>query len=735
MSKHLFKENKFGIRKFAIGTASIAIGATFYLGMPHHDVHAAEQTPQDQMSSTTQINNHTSQNTEQVKHSTAGATDDTVQRDVNQELDQQQTPSQNTQNTSQQSNQTTEQTQAASSQTQPTEKTAPHTQVQSNVNEQNQQSTQVTPSTSDISNVTNRHVQTYATQSQSAQNTSVSNNHQVATPKVSANDYEIREGEYFNPVKDMNVQVNGGDNQAAYHVNTNSYYNTNRAGTYPIKFTASNKDGAQGSTTRNLTVREAGSNPTIYAPDKTINVGQKYDVLQDVTAHDKEDGQLTNRIYVTNDNNYNSNKAGIYNVNYKVSDKNGHTTPASRTITVVNNVSYPTKEQVIQKRTFTTKYQTETRENPNQPEGYKKVVQNGQDGQQQVIEYAPVKNGKVIGASRFETKDIQPLKNKVIEVGTSQLTQQTTQTEESVAFGKKEVKNPKLPMGETKVVQEGKNGKVQVITKQSYINGKVYGQPEVSRKIIEKPVDEIVQIGTKEAPNKQPSKPHQPEQVIDNSKYDAIAGSISMGKKDKISEKDFTNAIHIPNYPSDKGYPLITVDHPEQIPDGHKTGDHSVGVTVKYPDGSEDHVIVTVHVLNMDYQAAQPHDDTHVNNNNDDVITPSNHHSTTTPDKNSDNNNTLNQSTHHKNDIAQNYMNRHDGLSNDVTIDHASPKTQSNSADQSTQNYSQQTQENTLPNTGNDSHHESLLGTAFASLFAGLGLTSIVRRRKNNKQG
>jgi len=735
MSKHLFKENKFGIRKFAIGTASIAIGATFYLGMPHHDVHAAEQTPQDQMSSTTQINNHTSQNTEQVKHSTAGATDDTVQRDVNQELDQQQTPSQNTQNTSQQSNQTTEQTQAASSQTQPTEKTASHTQVQSNVNEQNQQSTQVTPSTSDISNVTNRHIQTYATQSQSAQNTSVSNNHQVATPKVSANDYEIREGEYFNPVKDMNVQVNGGDNQAAYHVNTNSYYNTNRAGTYPIKFTASNKDGAQGSTTRNLKVREAGSNPTIYAPDKTINVGQKYDVLQDVTAHDKEDGQLTNRIYVTNDNNYNSNKAGIYNVNYKVSDKNGHTTPASRTITVVNNVSHPTKEQVIQKRTFTTKYQTETRQNPNQPEGYKKVIQNGQDGQQQVTEYAPVKNGKVIGASRFETKDIQPLKNKIIEVGTGQLTQQTTQTEESVAFGKKEVKNPKLPIGETKVVQNGKNGKVQVTTKQSYVNGKAYGQPKISRKMIEKPVDEIVQIGTKEAPDKQPSEPSQPKQVIDNSKYDAIAGSISMGKKDKISEKDFTNAIHIPNYPSDKGYPLITVDHPEQIPDGHKIGDHGVAVTVKYSDGSEDHVIVTVHVLNMDYQAAQPHDDTHVNNNNDDVITPSNHHSTTTPDKNSDNNNTLNQSTHHKNDIAQNYMNRHDGLSNDVTIDHASPKTQSNSADQSTQNYSQQTQENTLPNTGNDSHHESLLGTAFASLFAGLGLTSIVRRRKSNKQG
>jgi len=93
MSKHLFKENKFGIRKFTVGTASIIIGATFYLGVPHHDVHAAEQTPQDQMSSISQTN-HTSQNTEQVKHSTVGATDDTVQRDVNQELDQQQTSSQ-----------------------------------------------------------------------------------------------------------------------------------------------------------------------------------------------------------------------------------------------------------------------------------------------------------------------------------------------------------------------------------------------------------------------------------------------------------------------------------------------------------------------------------------------------------------------------------------------------------------------------------------------------------------
>ena len=54
MSKHLFKENKFGIRKFTVGTASIIIGATLYLGVPHHDAHAAEQTPQDQISSISQ---------------------------------------------------------------------------------------------------------------------------------------------------------------------------------------------------------------------------------------------------------------------------------------------------------------------------------------------------------------------------------------------------------------------------------------------------------------------------------------------------------------------------------------------------------------------------------------------------------------------------------------------------------------------------------------------------------
>lgn len=39
------------------------------------------------------------------------------------------------------------------------------------------------------------------------QNTLTPQCHQVTTPKVSANDYKMREGEYFNPVKDMNVQV------------------------------------------------------------------------------------------------------------------------------------------------------------------------------------------------------------------------------------------------------------------------------------------------------------------------------------------------------------------------------------------------------------------------------------------------------------------------------------------------------------------------------------------------
>lgn len=65
--------------------------------------------------------------------------------------------------------------------------------------------------------------------------------------------------------------------------------------------------------------------PIIHAKDIEINVGDRFDPLKGVTATDKEDGDLTDKIKVLK-NTVNINKSSEYVVLYSVTDKNGATT-------------------------------------------------------------------------------------------------------------------------------------------------------------------------------------------------------------------------------------------------------------------------------------------------------------------------------------------------------------------------------------------------------------------------
>ena len=71
--------------------------------------------------------------------------------------------------------------------------------------------------------------------------------------------------------------------------------------------------------------------PKIEAKDRLINVGQKFEPLEGVTATDKEDGTIT-KIDVI-ENTVNENVAGTYKVTYKVTDSKG--AEFRKTITVI----------------------------------------------------------------------------------------------------------------------------------------------------------------------------------------------------------------------------------------------------------------------------------------------------------------------------------------------------------------------------------------------------------------
>lgn len=74
---------------------------------------------------------------------------------------------------------------------------------------------------------------------------------------------------------------------------------------------------------------------------------------------------------------------------------------------------------------------------------------------------------------------------------------------ETIKFDTTKQKDPNLEKGKTKVIQKGKNGKINITYEVTYRDGKKVAMQEVAREIVTKPRDEIVAIGTKENPKKQ----------------------------------------------------------------------------------------------------------------------------------------------------------------------------------------------------------------------------------------
>ncbi len=78
---------------------------------------------------------------------------------------------------------------------------------------------------------------------------------------------------------------------------------------------------------------EENSAPVINAEDRVIKLGSSFDPLEGVTAFDKEEGCITDRVEVTGDT-VDTNKEGTYKVTYTVKDSEGKVATKTITITV-----------------------------------------------------------------------------------------------------------------------------------------------------------------------------------------------------------------------------------------------------------------------------------------------------------------------------------------------------------------------------------------------------------------
>ena len=162
-----------------------------------------------------------------------------------------------------------------------------------------------------------------------------------SVPVITASDKVIKVGDKFTNTEALEgvtaTDKEDGNITEKIAVESNNV-DTNQPGDYTVTYSVEDSKGAKATKTINVRVNPRliaiNSIPVINASDKSINVGDSFtdkDALKGVTAYDKEDGNITDRVKVI-ENNVNTKQAGNYTVTYSVEDNKG--AKAKKTVNV-----------------------------------------------------------------------------------------------------------------------------------------------------------------------------------------------------------------------------------------------------------------------------------------------------------------------------------------------------------------------------------------------------------------
>ena len=156
-------------------------------------------------------------------------------------------------------------------------------------------------------------------------------------PVINAVDKILTVGDTFDVKKDATASDAEDGNLTDKIEVIRNEVDTGKAGTYEVTYKVTDSQGASSTKTILVTVNPKMESlnevPTIKAEDKTITVEDKFDVKKDVTATDKEDGDLTDKIEVVK-NEVDTTKPGTYEVVYKVTDSKGASKKKTIKVTV-----------------------------------------------------------------------------------------------------------------------------------------------------------------------------------------------------------------------------------------------------------------------------------------------------------------------------------------------------------------------------------------------------------------
>lgn len=145
-------------------------------------------------------------------------------------------------------------------------------------------------------------------------------------PVINATDKTLTVGDTFDPKADVTATDEEDGNLTNKIEVLKNKVDTTKAGKYEVTYKVTDRKGATSrktiTVTVNPTIEPLNEAPTIDVTDKEITVGDKFDPKEGVTAKDKEDGNLTDKIEILK-NTVDPSKPGVYEVTYKVTDRKG----------------------------------------------------------------------------------------------------------------------------------------------------------------------------------------------------------------------------------------------------------------------------------------------------------------------------------------------------------------------------------------------------------------------------
>lgn len=149
-------------------------------------------------------------------------------------------------------------------------------------------------------------------------------------------DITLNVNDSFNPLDGVSATDKEDGDVTKDIVVDDSKLQLDTPGVYTVSYSVADSDSNTTTADRKVTVSSSTSNgkPTFDGVnDITLNVNDRFNPLDGITATDKEDGDLTSKI-VVDDSNLQLNTPGVYTIYYSVADSDSNITNIDRKVTI-----------------------------------------------------------------------------------------------------------------------------------------------------------------------------------------------------------------------------------------------------------------------------------------------------------------------------------------------------------------------------------------------------------------